>query len=147
MVLGRGVANVGNAAFGYFAPAGDATGVRPVARAEQKGDAQLMAAVAGGNEAALQAVYDRYAALIFTVAVRIVGDRQLAEEVVQDVFLRCWTRAARFDPARGSLPGWLMVITRNGAIDLLRSARRSPPLQLPAEAEDPPPAAAEGDFA
>jgi RNA polymerase sigma-70 factor (ECF subfamily) len=72
------------------------------------------------DESALEILYDRYAGLIYTVALRIVGDRDLADEVLQDAFLRCWSGAGQFDPERGRLGAWLMGITRNRAIDLLR---------------------------
>jgi RNA polymerase sigma-70 factor, ECF subfamily len=72
------------------------------------------------DEAALAGLYDRYGGLVFTLALRIVGDRDLAEEVMQDVFLRCWHGLDQFDEGRGTLASWLMGITRNRAIDLLR---------------------------
>jgi len=73
------------------------------------------------DETALAGLYHRYSGLVFTLAHRIVGDRALAEEVMQAVFLRCWHGMEQFDEDRGSIPGWLMGITRNRAIDLLRS--------------------------
>ena len=85
-------------------------------------DALLMAAVAGGSEDALRQLYERYGRLSYTLALRVVGDPLLAQEVVQDVFLRCWERSERFEPSRGRVPSWLMGITRNRAIDALRSA-------------------------
>jgi len=72
------------------------------------------------DEAALAALYDRYGGLVFTLAFRIVGDRDLAEEVMQDAFLRCWHGLDQYDGERGAFPGWLMGITRNRAIDVLR---------------------------
>ena len=75
----------------------------------------------GGDESALEALYVRYGGLVYTLALRIVGDRELAREVLQDVFLRSWDGREAFDPARGRVPWWLMGIARNRAIDLLRS--------------------------
>jgi RNA polymerase sigma-70 factor, ECF subfamily len=72
------------------------------------------------DEAALEALYDRYSGLVFTLALRIVGDRHLAEEVLQDTFWRCWVGAEQFDPRRGRPAGWLLGVARNRAIDLLR---------------------------
>jgi RNA polymerase sigma-70 factor, ECF subfamily len=86
-------------------------------------DALLVAAVAGGNEEALRALYDRYGGLVFTVALRMVGDRDIAQEIVQDVFLRCWERASTFDASRGRAHAWLMAVARNRAIDVLRGAQ------------------------
>ncbi len=84
-------------------------------------DDVLLTAVRGRNEAALRSLYERYADLVYTVAVRIVGDRDLAQEVLQDVFLRCWERADTYRSERGHLGGWLIGIARNRAVDVLRS--------------------------
>jgi RNA polymerase sigma-70 factor (ECF subfamily) len=91
-------------------------------------DATLVAAVAAGSEDALAALYDRHAAAIHATALRLTGDRQAAEEVVQEVFLTLWNRADRFDPSAGSLMAWLGTMARNRAIDRLRAASRRPQL-------------------
>ncbi len=75
----------------------------------------------GEDETALEILYNRYAGLIFTLALRIVGDPELAREVLQDTFLRCWDGRETYDVARGRVPWWLMGIARNRAVDLLRS--------------------------
>ena len=75
----------------------------------------------GGDEAALETLYKRYAGLVFTLALRIVGDPELAREVLQDAFLRCWHGRDTYDAGRGRVPWWLIGIARNRAIDLLRS--------------------------
>jgi len=75
----------------------------------------------GEDETALEILYNRYAGLIFTLALRIVGDPELAREVLQDTFLRCWDGRETYDVGRGRVPWWLMGIARNRAIDLLRS--------------------------
>jgi RNA polymerase sigma-70 factor (ECF subfamily) len=75
----------------------------------------------GEDETALEILYNRYAGLIFTLALRIVGDPELAREVLQDTFLRCWDGRETYDAGRGRVPWWLMSIARNRAIDLLRS--------------------------
>ena len=74
-----------------------------------------------GDESALEALYARYGGLVYTLALRIVGDPELAREVVQDTFLRSWGGRETYDPQRGRVPWWLMGIARNRAIDLLRS--------------------------
>jgi RNA polymerase sigma-70 factor (ECF subfamily) len=84
-------------------------------------DRKEVAAIASGDQAALGRVYDRFHRLVFSLALRVLGDRTEAEEVSQDVFLRLWHRAGNFDPARGELLGWLITVTRNRAIDTLRS--------------------------
>jgi RNA polymerase sigma-70 factor (ECF subfamily) len=89
-------------------------------------DADLVARIAAGDEAAFQAVYDRHVNLVYGATFRYVRDHASAEEVVQDVFVRLWRNADRYDSASGSLAGWLLQIARNGSIDRLRSAARRP---------------------
>ena len=95
------------------------------ARSEpQPPDSELVAAIAAGEVGALERLYDRYSALVFSVAVRVLGDRQLAEDVVQEVFLRVWRRPSAYDPGRGRFISWLMSVTRNRAIDEQRRLSR-----------------------
>ena len=75
---------------------------------------------------ALEALYDRYSRPIFSLALKILGDREVVEEVVQEVFLRLWTRAVGYDPQRGKLLSWLLTITHHRAIDELRRRRSQP---------------------
>jgi len=70
---------------------------------------------------------ERFEPRVHGLALRVVGDPWLAEEVTQDAFVRVWLRAASFDPERGRVASWLLTITRNIAIDALR-LRRDPPL-------------------
>src|SRR6058998_2495965 len=74
-----------------------------------------------GDESALEALYVRYGGLVYTLARRIVGDPELAREVLQDTFIRSWDGRDTYDPDRGRVPWWLMGIARNRAVDLLRS--------------------------
>ena len=74
------------------------------------------------EDAALE-LYDRFGRLVFSLALRMVGDRQIAEEITQDVFVECWRSAARFRHERGSLASWLLSITHHRAVDTLRSRR------------------------
>jgi len=74
-----------------------------------------------GDDSALEALYVRYGGIVFTLALRIVGDPELAREVLQDTFLRSWEGRETYDPGRGRVPWWLMGIARNRAIDMLRS--------------------------
>src|SRR5918911_927352 len=96
---------------------------RPVAspRGEGLSDEQCMAHLAGpAVEAALSALYDRYSRTVFGVGLKILGDRSLAEELVEDVFLKVWRSASTFDPSRGSFSTWLYRVTRSCALDLYR---------------------------
>lgn len=83
-------------------------------------DAALVKQMTAGDEGALSVVYDRYSAMLFGMLMRVLNNKQTAEEVLQDIFLQLWRSADKFDPARGSLPAWLLVIGRNRAISRLR---------------------------
>jgi RNA polymerase sigma-70 factor, ECF subfamily len=83
-------------------------------------DWSLLERIVQKDESALTALYDRYAGLVYAQATRILRDSGAAEEIVQDLFFQIWRTAERFDPARGSLPGWLLVAARNRAISRLR---------------------------
>lgn len=79
-----------------------------------------MARVARGDSAALGALYDRYSGSVFSLALRMLSDRQTAEELVQETFLRVWRQASSFETMRGSLSTWVLGIARHLAIDELR---------------------------
>ena len=83
-------------------------------------NAALIQRIVARDESALAALYDRYAAMLSSVLNRILRDSQAAEEILQDIFYQLWRTAGQYDPARGSLPGWLLVIARNRAISRLR---------------------------
>lgn len=92
-------------------------------------DADLVHELLEGSEEALLELYRRHAGSIFRAAVLRLGDRQLAEEVLQDTFMALWNRAELFDAGQGSLLGWLSVIARNRSVDMFRAAGRRPPSQ------------------
>jgi RNA polymerase sigma-70 factor, ECF subfamily len=83
-------------------------------------DAALVHRIAAGEHDALRELYERYGALAHSLARRLLGDRQLAEEVVQDVFFTFWRQARRYDPNRGRVATWLIRLTRNRAVEQLR---------------------------
>ena len=83
-----------------------------------------MAGLAAGDLSALEAIYDRYGALVFSVGLRVLLDRQLAEDVTQEVFLRLWRRPWAYNPDRGRFVSWLMSVSRNRAIDERRRLTR-----------------------
>ena len=89
-------------------------------------DEALIAALAGNELDALDALYDRYNRVAFSMAYRVVGDRLAAEDVVQDAFLSVWRRAKSFQSERGSARTWLMSIVHHRAIDKLRSNASMP---------------------
>jgi RNA polymerase sigma-70 factor (ECF subfamily) len=93
-------------------------------RVPEKDWVQLVAAIAAGDQLALRELYERTHAMVFTLTLRIVDDRETAEELTQDVYHDVWRRASRFDPSAGSVVGWIMNQTRSRAIDRLRFERR-----------------------
>ncbi len=101
--------------------------------------AKLIAAldgVAGGDRAAFHEVYRRTSAKLLGVCLRIFTDRSEAEDVLQDVYVTIWQKAGQFDPARASPITWLVTLTRNRAIDRLRSGGRR--ITTPIETIDEP---------
>ena len=88
-------------------------------------DGLLAQRIRSGDRAALGEVYDRHASAAMAVALRIVADREGAEDLVHDAFVAIWQKIDRFDPARGSLRSWIVTIVRNRAIDRLRGTRPS----------------------
>src|SRR5215210_5353902 len=83
-------------------------------------DEELMAYVRGGDSRAFEIVYDRHASAAFSLAYRMVGTRNGAEDVSQEAFLSIWRSGARYDPARGSVRAWVLGIVHHRAIDHLR---------------------------
>jgi RNA polymerase sigma-70 factor (ECF subfamily) len=87
-------------------------------------DDELMDRVADQDLRAFEAVYDRYGDLVYSVALRVVGDTHVAQDVAQEVFVRVWRRPELFDVRRGKFVTWLMSVTRNRSIDEQRSKGR-----------------------
>jgi RNA polymerase sigma-70 factor, ECF subfamily len=100
-------------------------------------DVALIAALAAGEVEALGALYDRHARIVFALLVRIAGDRDAAEEILQEVFLRAWQHAHAFDDSRGTVRSWLYGIAHNLALNELRRRRRRPQLQPRPASADP----------
>jgi RNA polymerase sigma-70 factor (ECF subfamily) len=90
---------------------------------EREADAQLAARIRAGDTEALGELYDRYASMALGTAIRVVADREEAEDVVHDAFVAVWRKIDRFDADRGSLRAWLMTVVRNRAIDRIRARR------------------------
>ncbi|HKR01912.1 MAG TPA: sigma-70 family RNA polymerase sigma factor [Pyrinomonadaceae bacterium] len=87
----------------------------------QTTDVEILRAVAGGDEQALAALYDRYRLILFGLILRILHSQPEAEDVLQEVFLQVWRRASDFDETRGRPFTWLVTLARSRAIDRLRS--------------------------
>ena len=88
-------------------------------------DAALAMAWAAGGNTVMRTVWDRYGTLVHTYCTRSIGDRDLAADCVQETFVSAWRSRERFDPARGSLPGWLLGIARHRVHDLYRAQTRA----------------------
>ena len=115
-------------------------GDRMTARGPSPHDAQLLARIAAGDGAALAALYDEHAAVVFGVARRVTRDEQLAREVCQEVFAYLWERPDRVDLARGSIRALLVVVAHRRAVDEVRRSER----RLRAEARLDAPDLADG---
>lgn len=89
-------------------------------------DESLIAGMASGDTDAMAAFVRRFQPRVYGLALRVVNDPGLAEEVAQDAFMRAWRHAATYDPARGRIATWLLTITRNLAIDAIRQRRDHP---------------------
>ncbi len=90
---------------------------------EENADLALMQRIAGGDEAAVSELYDRFGSLVFRMAVQTMPTRAEAEDAVQEVFVRLWKTADRFDPSRAALVTWVMLIARRHLVDRLRRKR------------------------
>jgi RNA polymerase sigma-70 factor (ECF subfamily) len=99
--------------------------------AAERSDEELLRAIAAEDVTALEALYARYGGLSFSLALRITGSRETAEEVVQEAFLSAWRRASTYEAGRGSPRAWLLGIVHNRAIDVVRAkAVRAPTVVL-----------------
>lgn len=86
-------------------------------------DAALLALVRRGDESAMASLFDRYSKIVYSVALRVLRDPASAEDVLQEIFMQIWRNPDGFVATRGSLGGWLAVVSRNRSIDALRRKR------------------------
>ncbi|MBB5344120.1 RNA polymerase sigma-70 factor (ECF subfamily) [Edaphobacter lichenicola] len=86
-------------------------------------DAVLLGHVQRGDEYAMAALFDRYSKVVYSVALRVLRDPAAAEDVLQEIFMQIWRNPDGFVATRGSLGGWLAVVSRNRSIDALRRKR------------------------
>ncbi len=90
---------------------------------------ELMRRVAQGDRRGFEELYDRFCGVLFTAAYRVLNNQEAAEDVLQDVFVQIWEKAPLYDPSRGKPMTWAITLTRNKAIDRLRSTQRRSRLQ------------------
>lgn len=91
-------------------------------------DSTLIQGVCQKDQGAMAGIFDRYAGLVYSIALRVLNDSASAEDVMQEIFFEVWEHPQSFVPGRGSLAGWLSVVSRNRAIDVLRRSKPSDPV-------------------
>lgn len=96
---------------------------------------ELLQRVAQGDRVSFETLYDRFSGVLFSTAYRVLNNQEAAEDVLQDVFIQIWEKAPLYDPARGKPMTWAVTLTRNKAIDRLRSTVRRNRLQDDVERE------------
>lgn len=101
-------------------PRGRSTSAAP----EVEEDLRLLRQIAAGDQQAVAALYQQRGTLLYSLLLRMLGDKMEAQEVMQDTFVRIWRRAASYDPARSAPLAWMILIARGLAVDRLRSRRR-----------------------
>jgi RNA polymerase sigma-70 factor (ECF subfamily) len=102
---------------------------------DQQSEIELLRRVGQGDRKSFEDLYDRFSGVLFSTALQILNDHREAEDVVQEVFVQIWDKAKLYDAARGKPLTWAMTLTRNKAIDRLRSAQRRYRLQDQVEKE------------
>ena len=102
----------------------------------QPSDEDLMHRVAAGDSDALALLFNRYSGTVYSLAYRMLNDREGAEELLNEAFVRVWRQAPSFDARRGKFSTWLMSVARNLGIDQLRSRRARPQRADPISADD-----------
>jgi RNA polymerase sigma-70 factor (ECF subfamily) len=112
---------------------------------EHLSDHGLLALTARGDREAFSRLYDMYSTVAYSLAVRIVRDRDLAADVVQDAFVTVWNQAATFTASRGQPSSWILTLTHHKAVDMVRreQRRRTEPLEGAGEIADSAPAVEE----
>ncbi len=85
---------------------------------------ELLKRIGQGDRRSFEELYDRFSGVLFSTAYRVLNNQEAAEDVLQDVFIQIWEKAALYDSARGKPMTWTITLTRNKAIDRLRSTQR-----------------------
>jgi len=99
--------------------------VRALTAPDEADSDELLVAAAGGDQRAFAVLYDRVSPQVLGVALRVLRDRALAEEVKQEVMVEVWRKADHFDPDRGTAPGWIATLAHRRAVDRVRSEQAS----------------------
>ncbi len=96
---------------------------------ELEAEIELLKRIGQGDRRSFEELYDRFSGVLFSTAYRMLKNQEAAEDVLQDVFIQIWKKAPLYNPARGRPMTWAITLTRNKAIDLLRSTQRRENLQ------------------
>jgi RNA polymerase sigma-70 factor, ECF subfamily len=107
----------------------------PEPEQELEAEIALLRRVAQGDRRSFEELYDRFSGILFSTAYRVLNNQEAAEDVLQDVFIQIWEKAPLYDPSRGKPITWAVTMTRNKAIDRLRSTQRRSRLQDDAQRE------------
>jgi RNA polymerase sigma-70 factor (ECF subfamily) len=91
-------------------------------------DAFLLSLVQSGDEQAMATLFDRYSRIVYSVALRVLSDPALAEDILQEVFMQLWRTPGSFTAVEGNLGGWLAVLSRNRSINALRRKHHADPI-------------------
>ena len=92
-------------------------------------DTGVLEAIAARDQGAMATLFDRYSRLVYTIALRVLREPALAEDVMQEVLLQVWRQPGGFVSQRGSLGSWLAVVARNRSIDVIRRRAKLDPLE------------------
>ena len=107
---------------------------------ELEAEIALLRRVAQGDRRGFEELYDRFSRVLFSTAYRVLNNQEAAEDVLQDVFIQIWEKAPLYDPSRGKPITWAITLTRNKAIDRLRSTvrrnRLGDELEIEAQSQD-----------
>ncbi|WP_215193295.1 sigma-70 family RNA polymerase sigma factor [Exiguobacterium sp. s95] len=93
-------------------------------------DESLYHQMRGGDEQALETLYDKYERLLFSFAHRFTNNDRLSEEVIQEVWMKIWNGRVDFNTEKGKFSSWVLTITRNAALDCLRREKRQPTIEI-----------------
>src|SRR6476646_11608158 len=116
------------------------------AASSPQADRDLLVRAASGDQEAIAGLYDRYGGVLYAVAYRVAGQRADAEDAVVEAFAQAWRDASRFEASRGSVAGWLTMIARSRALDLVRARSRRDRITASAAADRPETPQAMGEF-
>jgi len=104
--------------------------MRPAAESQAE-DVACLQRLAGGDDSAAVGLYDRHARPVYSLILRIVGEESEAEDVLQEVFAQAFRQTARYDPSRGPVAAWLLMMARSRSIDRVRARRARPDARTP----------------